>query len=105
MAGACGAIGTLAIQPQTGDDCQRVVRDGGCLVTVSGDQVTPQRQIKVQQVFVGPEVDAALAGVAKKVAAGAIRVELEQVYPFERAVEALEKTETRHARGKVVISL
>lgn len=28
---------------------------------------------------------------------------MEKVYPFEQALAAVEKTETRHARGKVVV--
>jgi NADPH:quinone reductase-like Zn-dependent oxidoreductase len=35
---------------------------------------------------------------------GRIRVILERIYPFEEAVAALEKTETRHARGKLVVT-
>jgi NADPH:quinone reductase-like Zn-dependent oxidoreductase len=37
------------------------------------------------------------------IAAGEIQVTIEQEYPFERALEALKKTETRHARGKLVV--
>jgi NADPH:quinone reductase-like Zn-dependent oxidoreductase len=33
-----------------------------------------------------------------------IHVVLERIYPFTEAVAALEKTETRHARGKVVVT-
>ncbi len=40
-----------------------------------------------------------------KVAAGEVRVQVERVYPFEEAAAALAKVTTRHARGKVVLTL
>ena len=95
----------LAIQPGTGIGCLQVVRDGGRVVTVSGDQVPTERGIHVAQVLPGPETKTRLAHLASEVAAGHIHLEIEQVYPFERGIEALEKTETRHARGKLILTL
>jgi len=100
-----GVDAALAIQPGTGIGCLQAVRDGGRLVTVSGDQVPPQRGIHVAQVLPGPESRAQLAHLASEVASGHIHVEIEAVYPFERGIEALEKTETRHARGKIILSM
>ena len=37
------------------------------------------------------------------VANGSIKLVLEKVYSFNQALEALEKAETRHARGKLVV--
>jgi NADPH:quinone reductase-like Zn-dependent oxidoreductase len=39
------------------------------------------------------------------IAAGRMRLVLEHVYPFDDALSALEKTETRHARGKLVVTV
>lgn len=100
-----GVDAALAIQPGTGISCLHVVKDGGTVVTVSGDQLSVERGIRVAQVMVSPETKKELAHLASEVAAGRIHVEIEQVYPFERGVEALEKTETRHARGKLVLTL
>lgn len=99
-----GVDAALAIQPKTGLDCMRTVRDGGKVITVSGDQLTPERQIAVKQVIVG-DMQAELAELAQQVAAGRIHVEIEHVYSFEQGIAALEKTEARHARGKVVLRL
>ena len=100
-----GVDAALAIQPGTGIGCLDVVKDSGKVVTVSGDQLSTARGIHVAQVLVSPETKKALAHLASEVAAGRIHVEIEQVYPFELGVEALEKTETRHARGKIVLTL
>lgn len=98
-----GVDGALAIQPGTGVTSMAVVRDGGKVVTVSGDRVQPERGITLDQVMahVGTRLD--LAQLAKDVAEGNIRVVIEQSYPFEQGVAALERSNTRHARGKLVI--
>ena len=100
-----GVEAALAIQPDTGIDCLQVVKDGGRVVTVSGDHVPSERGIHVAQVMAGPETKTKLAHLASEVASGHLHVEIEQVYPFERGIEALEKTETRHARGKLILTL
>lgn len=97
-----GVDAALAIQPGTGTDSQRTVRDGGRVVTVSGDEVAAERCVRVQQVLVENTTDA-LAWLAEEAASGRLRAEVEHAYPFDQAVEALRKTETRHARGKTVI--
>jgi NADPH:quinone reductase-like Zn-dependent oxidoreductase len=55
--------------------------------------------------MVGPKTKAELAGLTAEVASGYVHVEVERVYTFERGIEALEKTETRRARGKLVLTL
>lgn len=100
-----GVDAALAIQPGTGADCLRVVRDGGKVVTVSGDQVSAERGVVVAQVKLDRDTRPALAQLASDVASGLVHIEIEKVYPFEQGVEALEKTETRHARGKLVLDL
>jgi NADPH:quinone reductase-like Zn-dependent oxidoreductase len=100
-----GVDGALAIQPGTSIDSMRVVRDGGAIVTVSGDRFVPERGIRVAMVAGGDDSKAELAHLAAEVASGRIHVEVERVYPFEQGIEALEKTETRRARGKVVLTL
>jgi NADPH:quinone reductase-like Zn-dependent oxidoreductase len=44
-----------------------------------------------------------MAKLVDDIAAGHVRLILERVYDFEDAVAALDKTETRHARGKLVV--
>ncbi|MEO5608619.1 MAG: NADP-dependent oxidoreductase [Ornithinibacter sp.] len=100
-----GVDAALAIQPGTPASSLDVVRDGGHLVTVSGDPVPPQRGIRVEQFphRVDPSKD--MADLVADTASGRIRVVVEHVYPFDQALSALEKTETRHARGKLVVTV
>lgn len=101
-----GVDAALAIQPGTGVEAQTVVRDGGRVVTVSGDaaSVVAERGITVEQFeHRGDEARADMAQLMDDIVAGHVRLVLEHVYPFDEALSALEKTETRHARGKLVV--
>ena len=100
-----GVDAALAIQPGTGMRSIAVVRDGGNLITVSGDnaQVTPERRISVRQMGHGSDTQRQVRDLVDAIAKGEVQVVIEKEYPFEQALEALEKTETRHARGKLVV--
>jgi NADPH:quinone reductase-like Zn-dependent oxidoreductase len=100
-----GVSAALAIQPGTVEDSMDVVKDGGKVIAVSGDQSPSRRNISVSHIQHHPETRQMLAQLASDIAAGQIRLVIEHVYPFKQALEALEKTETRHARGKIVVSL
>jgi hypothetical protein len=47
----------------------------------------------------------ALDGLAFDIAEARIKLVLEHIYPSERTLDAVRKTETRHARGKLVMDL
>jgi NADPH:quinone reductase-like Zn-dependent oxidoreductase len=98
-----GADAALAIQPGTGEPSQFVVREGGHVVTVSGDTFEPERDVRVEQFVHRADASRDMAKLAAAIADGQIRMVLEKIYPFTEAVRALEKTETRHARGKLVV--
>lgn len=100
-----GVDAALAIQPGTAAHSLGVVRDGGHVVTVSGDAIEAQRGICVEQFVHREDAGAEMAQLIDDVAAGRIRVVLERIYPFAQPLSALEKTETRHARGKLVVSV
>lgn len=100
-----GVTAALAIQPGTGADSVRVVADGGLLITVSGDNasVLPQRGVDIRQMGHQEETAAKMADLVSAVSKGDIKVVIEKEFPFEEALEALRKTETRRARGKLVV--
>ena len=82
-----------------------VVQDGGKVIAVSGEQALSRRNIFVSHIQHHPETRQTLAQLVSDIAAGRIRLVIEHVYPFSQTMAALEKTETRHTRGKVVVSL
>lgn len=100
-----GIDATLAIQPGTGTASVPAVKDGGKVVTISGDQVIPERAITVEQISHHPETQLELAQLAADVAAGRVQVVVECTYPLAEGAVALAKAETRHARGKVILTI
>lgn len=95
----------LAIQPGTAPSSQSVVRDGGRVITVSGDPCQSERGIRVEQFTHRADSGEERAALVDDITAGRIELVLEHVYPFAEALTALEKTETRHARGKLVVTV
>lgn len=100
-----GVDGVIAVQPGTSTDSLRVVKDGGDLITISNDSVETSRGVRVSVVPFQVDVRSKLLQLFADVAAGTVHVELERVYPFEEALDALAKVQTRHARGKLVLRL
>jgi len=98
-----GADAALAIQPGTAPASQAAVRDAGRVVTVSGDPCPSERGIRVEQFVHRPDARSEMVELVDDISEGRIELVLERVHPFEDALSALEKTETRHARGKVVV--
>lgn len=100
-----GVDAALAIQPGTPGPTMEVVRDGGHLVAVSGDPCPSERGIRVEQFPHRADSSDDMARLVNDIATGRLHLELERIYPFDGALSALEKTETRHARGKVVVQV
>lgn len=102
-----GVTAALAIQPGTGQDSVKVVKDGGKLITVSGDsdQVPPERNMTIRQMAHTLFTQKEMIQLVQDIASGKIKLVIEKKYPFEEALNALEKTETRHARGKLVVKV
>lgn len=100
-----GVTAALAIQPGTGTDSMEVVKDGGKLITVSGysAQIEPVRNIFVKQMEHHHETQQKMMDLVKVISRGEIKIVIEKEYAFDLALEALKKTETRHARGKLVV--
>ncbi|GAA5226454.1 NADP-dependent oxidoreductase [Paeniglutamicibacter antarcticus] len=100
-----GVDAALAIQPGTSAQSLPVVKDGGSLVSVSGDSVSSERGILMQGIPYQMDVQDDIAKLMMAVTSSEIRLEVERVYPFDEARDALAKVQTRRARGKIVLRL
>ncbi|UWZ39449.1 NADP-dependent oxidoreductase [Dactylosporangium roseum] len=100
-----GTDAALAIQPNTTADSLRVVKDGGTVITISGDQVAPTPGVTVAMPSHSINVRDELVALMERIASGQMRLTIEKVYPFEDGLEALAKVRTRRARGKTVLTL
>ncbi len=67
--------------------------------------VAPERGIRVAMIAYDADVRDDLAELMAGVAASDLHLEIEHVYPFDQAVEALARVQTRHVRGKLVLSV
>lgn len=99
-----GTDAALAIPRGTGASSQPAVRSGGLVVTVSGDTDIVRRDVRVKQFAHRFDGNHDLAELIDDIDIGRIQLVIEKVYPFEDALSALEKTETGHARGKVIVT-
>lgn len=100
-----GVDAAIAIHPGTPSEVQSVVKDGGVLVAVSGDQLTPERSIILKGVFNNIDVKSELADFMNQVAKGTMKLIIGKIYPFSEAITALEQVKTRHTRGKLVLTM
>lgn len=101
-----GVDAALAIQPGTERTATKVVRDAGKVVTVSSysnEQALTERNIVVAQLEHQDATYEKVAHLVSSIADKSIRTVIEAEYAFDKALDALEKTETRHARGKRVV--
>ncbi len=100
-----GVDGALAVNPGTTAETLGVVKDGGTIIPISGDQVESVRGIQVMQLAYQLDVRDELAALMTGVVEKTVHLEIERVYPFEEALQALERVRTRHVRGKLVLQL
>lgn len=103
-----GGVDTaLAIQPGTGSDSIKVVKDGGLLITVSGDSQTviPERDIEVRQMEHQLFTNQEMIELINKISQEKVKVVIENEYAFKDTLDALQKTETRRARGKLIVNM
>lgn len=100
-----GVDAALAIQPGTGMTSLDVVKDSGVVVPVSDYQLSGVRHISIRPLDHKVDVKQELTTMMTQISRHDIQLTIEKVYPFANALDALQKTTTRHARGKVVIDL
>jgi NADPH:quinone reductase-like Zn-dependent oxidoreductase len=81
------------------------VKDGGVLVAVSGDTVATERGIVLKGVYNDTDVSSELVDLLAQVNDGRITQALSNVYTLGEALAALNQVQTRHTRGKLVLSL
>ncbi len=102
-----GVSKALAIQPGTGMESIQAVKDNGELITVSGDNtsVPSQRNIEVHQMGHQLFTNKEMIELVNEISQGKVEIVIEKEYVFKDALDALKKTETRRARGKLVVKV
>lgn len=99
-----GVDGVIAISRNTSNDCLRVLKDGGKILSVSNDSIDPSNAIVIPYPF-NTEIRESLLTLFKKVDEQEIFVFIDETYPLEKAIKALHAKQQGHARGKTIILL
>ena len=100
----------VAFDTVGGDTTQTLlpaVRDGGVLVTIAGappEEEAAARGVRAELLVMSPSSDQ-LARIAELVAAGDVRVEIAEVVPLTEVQRAHELSESRRARGKIILAV
>jgi NADPH:quinone reductase-like Zn-dependent oxidoreductase len=99
----------VALDTVGGETTQALVatlREGGILVTIAAappEQLARERQVRAELLIMSPSPEQ-LARIADLVAAGDIHVEIAQVLPLSEVKRAHELSESRHVRGKLILT-
>ncbi len=81
------------------------MRNGGSLISISGDTLASERDTRAETVTFVADVRAELQKLFNDAASGAVGAEIARVYRFGEALDALARVQSRHTRGKLVISI
>jgi NADPH2:quinone reductase len=93
------------VEGETANQVVRAMRDGGRMVDLTGSASVVRPGVKVDiEYLVRADADR-LAQLARMIEDRRLTVEIQEVFPFERAQEALEVVEAKHVRGKLVLTI
>jgi NADPH:quinone reductase-like Zn-dependent oxidoreductase len=81
------------------------LRAGGRIVDLTGTASVARPDVQVNTTYVVQADANRLARIARMIDAGDLKVEIQEVIPFERAPDALERVLARHVRGKIVLKI
>jgi NADPH:quinone reductase-like Zn-dependent oxidoreductase len=100
-----GAIIDMVSDPEVLSRMAGLLKKGGRLassVFAADVECLAERSVKATNIGMQPNAQR-LEELSWMVDAGEISVQLERTFPLEKAPEALEKSRTRHVRGKIVL--
>jgi NADPH:quinone reductase-like Zn-dependent oxidoreductase len=100
LLGGTGVDFAVNAAPGGADAALAAVRDGGRMVSITGDVPAKERSIQISTVYVAPNGQQ-LARLAQLAAAGAIRFDIGRTYALDTAAAAL--AEVQQAAGRAIV--
>lgn len=100
-----GVDAVMATQPGTAEPSVNVLKEGGKIIAISGDQFKPHKNVHIKQIAYHSDVKSELIQLMDSVISKKVKLFIERKYPFENGLDALQKTTTRRARGKLVVTV
>jgi NADPH:quinone reductase len=93
------------VEGETANRVVQVLRDGGQMVDLTGSATAERPDVRVIKDYVVRADGNRLASIARMIDRGHLKVEIEQVFPFEGAPDAIERVQNKHVRGKLVLQI
>jgi NADPH2:quinone reductase len=93
------------VEGETADRVVQALREGGQMVDLTGSATAGRPGVRVIRDYVVRADGDRLATITRMIDAGQLRVEVQQVVPFDRAPAALELVQSKHVRGKIVLEI
>jgi NADPH2:quinone reductase len=93
------------VEGETADQVVRTLRDGGRMVDLAGSVSLRRSGVRIHTDYVVRADADRLTRLTRMIDDGQLRVEIQDVIPFERAPEALEVIQAKHVRGKIVLKI
>lgn len=100
-----GVDAVMAIQPDTASTSADVLKAGGKIVAISGEQFELPQNIDIRHIDHHVDVTDPLRQLMDRIVSNDAKLFIEHTYPFKEGLQALQKTGTRHARGKLVLTM
>ena len=93
------------VEGETANQVVQVLRDGGQMVDLTGSATAGRSDVRVIRDYVVRADGDRLASITRMIDDGHLRLEVQQVFPFDRASAALELVQSKHVRGKIVLGI
>lgn len=97
-----------ALNGVSGETANQVIwalRDGGQMVDLTGSASAKRPNVQIDTDYVVRADGKRLAIVRQLIDEKRLKVKIQEIFPFERAPDALERVLARHVRGKVAIQV
>lgn len=93
------------VSGETANLVARTVRDGCKMVDLTQTATVHRSEIEIDTEYVVENDADRLGRLARMFDEGHLRLEVQEIFPFERACEALEVSRDKHVRGKLVLQI
>ena len=93
------------VSGEAADQAVRTLREGGRMVDLTGSVSVEPPGVRVEREYVVRGDGDRLAKIARMFDDGRLRLEVREIFPCERAPDALDLVQAKHVRGKVVLAI
>ncbi len=93
------------VADEAANDVVQTLRDGGHVVDLTGTASVRRPGVRVDTDYVVKGDGNRLSRLARMIDDGRLKIVIQEVFPFERAPEAVKVVQAKHVRGKVALQI